>query len=323
MNEQNIAKIPGTEDTIAMETFRTSYPDYYYDHSDRNNYGFFLGYSSLLSCQAEVVPGEVNKFVIEIEDIGDLVMDSAVFIKANSISKEEAPENEKNTENDNNSNPPSPSEIEKNLNQKIKVEKEVSKVKLTMANGNKINEIELKDGKSITELKNAFITGDIYLIADNEILQGACLEIEYKIKVKNDSDMSCTELLLEDYLDNGLVCQTENWQYDEKDNKIIRFYQGGDLQNPAINPHGEYETTMVASRILTTSSEEYEFLNKARAVVINRNVKLTSEVATSQTVNVIPPFGSVDKFNFWMISLIGIIFLNLNYLLFSRKNNKI
>lgn len=68
---------------------------------------------------------------------------------------------------------------------------------------------------------------------------------------------------------------------------------------------------MVASRLLTTSIEEYEFLNTARAIVINRNIKLTSEVTSSQAVNVIPPFGSVDKVHFWIISLMGILFLNL------------
>lgn len=322
VNEENIAKMFGTD--ISMETFRTLYPKYYYDNSGREGYGFFLGYSTLLSCQAKVKAGEINKFRLEISDVGDCVLDSAIFIKANSISNNEAPDIETNpnpspapgetnpNEPGNPGNPGNPDDPDdkysKDPNKKIKIEKEVSKVKLSLADGRVINNIELENGESVNELKSAFLLDDIYLIVDNEIIQGACLEIEYKIKVKNNSDMSCTELLIEDYLDSGLVCLSENWEYDENDDKIVKFYQAGDLENPVIEAKSEYVTTMVASRQLTTtSSNEYEFKNQARAKVINRGVILTTDVVSSQCVNIIPPFGESQKVNLLIIGFIGSI----------------
>ncbi len=298
VNGENIAKIPGTDNTVSMESLRRDNPEYYYDNQDGQDLGF-LGYSSLLSCQAEVKAGETNKFKLVIADLSDPIYDSAVLIKAHSITNEEKQESEENP------NPSEPTENKK-VKPQIKIKKEVSKVRLITPDGKTINYIELENGKNIDELKSAFIADKgIFIISDNEMIQNAKLEIEYKITVKNTSYMSCTELLIEDYLDNGLVCESKDWEYDDEDEKIIKKYIKGNLANPIIEPGEEYETTLVARRILAVSSKEYEFKNKARAHVINRGVKVTSDIVASQSVNIIPPFGQVGNLGIIFIIIIG------------------
>lgn len=298
VNGENIAKIPGTDNTVAMESLRRDNPEYYYNNEAGEDLGF-LGYSSLLSCQANVKAGETNKFKLVIADLSDPIYDSAVLIKAHSISNEENQESEENPN-------PSESTEDKKAKPHINIKKEVSKVKLITPDGKTINYIELENGKSLDDLKSAFIADKgIFLIADNEMLQGDKLEIEYKITVKNSSYMSCTELLIEDYLDNGLVCESKDWEYDDTDEKMVKKYLKGDLSNPIIEAGGKYETTLVATRILAPSSEEYEFNNKARALAINRGVKVTSDVVSAQSVNIIPPFGKLEKTSIISFVIIG------------------
>lgn len=312
VNGENIAKIPDSDATVAMESLRTDYPQYYYHNEGGQDLGF-LGYSSLLSCQANVKAGETNKFKLVIADLSDPIYDSAVLIKAHSISNKEDQESEENPD-------PDPGKDETAKQPQVNVKKEVSKVKLMTADGKAINYIELEDGKNINELKSSFILDDnIFIISDNEMIQDAKIEIEYKITIKNTSYMSCTELLIEDYLDNGVVCKSEDWEYDDKDEKMIKKYLKGSLSEPIIKAKGEYETTLVVTRILSPSSEKYEFKNSARAHVINRGVKITSDTVQAQDVNIIPPFGQSKNSS---IALFIIIATGTICVIFWKLKNK-
>ncbi len=172
----------------------------------------------------------------------------------------------------------------------LTVRQEFYKIKLYTADGNMINSIELRDGKAISELKDSFITDAIYLIADNEIVQGSRIEIETKIKVKNNSALPCKNLAIEQKLAGGLVCNTDGW---ETDGEIATLRVYGDENSPVIAPYGEYEVFMVASRLL--ASREYEFQNAVIAYEINGKIEATSEQGLSETIRIIPPFGKTRR----------------------------
>lgn len=198
----------------------------------------------------------------------------------------------------------------------LTIKQEISKIKLVTADGKAINSLELKDGKVVNELKSAFISDGIYLIVDNEMIQSSRIEIEYKFKVKNNAYTPCTELIIENYLDKELTCQSENWEYD---GEKIKLHIYGDKNNPIIMPDEEYETTMVASKLLSSSSTQYSFRNKAIAKDPNVGEEATSDIATTQTINIIPPFGNMDKFN---ALIIGIMAITLIIILWKKVNKR-
>ena len=329
VNGENIAKIPGTKDTVSMVSLRNKHRDYYHDNKNGENLGF-LGYSVLLSCQANVKAGETNRLKLVIADVGDNILDSAIFIKAHSISSKKIQESEENPnipekpekpeEEEKPSQDPTPTPTPtppEKVPYPLVVEQEFYKIRLYTANGNMINSIELRDGKTVGKLKDAFIADSIYLIADNEIIQGARIEVECKIRVKNNSVRPCEKLVIQQKLGGGLVCDSKGWECDVlKEIATLKVY--GDRYNPAIEPFGTFEATMEASRLLGT--KEYEFQNSAIAYEIDGKIQGTSEPGLSEIIRIIPPFGQLKKSSmaFIIIMGIGIVFI-ISWKLYKKK----
>lgn len=164
VNGENIAKIPeGGDDYVSMVSLRSRHPEYYYEIPLNRRWRIeswrffnFLGYTSLLSCQATVTPGAVNKMKLVIADVGDPYYDSAILIKANSISSQHQPPMEENPHPLDPVPEPDPAPVpepnpdpgqepapEPRLN--ISIEKDVSKVELTTADGRVLHSIQLQE----------------------------------------------------------------------------------------------------------------------------------------------------------------------------------
>lgn len=73
--------------------------------------------------------------------------------------------------------------------QQVGIEKQVSHVKITFANGTIAVDTDIVNGQPTTSNKILTSTGDkLWAQIDNELLQGSTLEVTYTIKVKNNSE---------------------------------------------------------------------------------------------------------------------------------------
>ncbi|MDH5655152.1 MAG: choice-of-anchor L domain-containing protein [Spirochaetia bacterium] len=98
LNGQNIALIPGSVTPVSINTVNNGNPfgssnavnPEYYVNNDLTDGGGSVniemdGLTVVLSVQANVVPGQVNRIKLAIADAGDSILDSNVFIKAKSF----------------------------------------------------------------------------------------------------------------------------------------------------------------------------------------------------------------------------------------------
>ncbi len=97
LDGQNIAKIPGTEVAVAINTINNGNPfgqnvsnPQYFLNNDLSDGGGDIptemdGMTIVLSVQANVTPGAVHNIKLAIADAGDRILDSNVFIKAQSF----------------------------------------------------------------------------------------------------------------------------------------------------------------------------------------------------------------------------------------------
>ena len=127
--------------------------------------------------------------------------------------------------------------------QKLTINKSVYKFKATLANGQVIADCTIEDGKLVGEKNSltymgplktgntATSNGTVKLELDNELIQGANIEIQYRITIKNESEkdyqtqeyyengenrnnpVTITPTKIYDYLDTELAYQeSENWE---------------------------------------------------------------------------------------------------------------
>lgn len=82
INGENIAYIPNSTTAVSIQTLKDT--EYHIENTSRNDFAF-LGYSTILNCEADVVAGETIHVKIAIADISDSGVDSAVFIKGGSL----------------------------------------------------------------------------------------------------------------------------------------------------------------------------------------------------------------------------------------------
>ena len=334
INGENMAKLPNGN-YVNVNNIRGT--QYVYT----NNGIGFPGYTSLLSCNKQVKPGEVNHVRLVIADVSDKIYDSAIYIKARSFSnKEQACE-----ENSNSGGSIAPSggtttpsggttipsggtttpsggtttpQVDIYLADPT-VEKRVSKITIKLADGRILNSVELdENGQSLSNLNGAFIADGVYFIMDNEIIHGATIEIEYKIKVKNNSRYPCTKLQIFDYLDEEMFCNSSEWVFDSSV-QAYKLELVGDWTNPVIDQLSEKEFTIQASKVLAASDRDYEFLNDVKAITTIANTQ-TQASTSAQPVNVIPPFGVYKNIN--IIKVFGFLII-LFVLTISRKINLI
>ena len=310
VNGKNIALLPKNNETVCINSLRNT--KYHYDNYNGTEIGF-LGYTPLLSCQANVEPGKVNHFKISLKDLGDPIYDTALFIKAHSITNQKAPKPEENP------NPPN-----RGYEKPIKVEKEISSVKLTLVNGTILYDVILHEDGTVTGSSSGFILADnVILTIDAEILHGAKLEIEYNIKVQNLSETPCISYIIEDFKDPKLIYNenqlllTENktnayygWKISDDEETLECEFEGGGV---AINAGETLEKKIVLSKILSVSElyEDSIYQNTAEATLeFLRDT--SSKEAESKKVVLLPPFGKANFTNFYIIGImINIIIIVL------------
>lgn len=305
----NIALLPDSTEDICINNIRNT--KYHYDNIVGTQIGY-LGYTSLLSCQADVEPEESYHFKITIKDLGDPIYDSAVFLKAHSATDEEAPEPEENPD------PPSrePGTIE--------LTKDLTNVRITLSTGKVLGEIDLKD-EDATVNKEGFtvVDEDLLLVTvDDLILHGATIEAEYNIKIKNLSGDACIKYDLKDKKSDNFVYRLDgklmtddltnsffNWRYTDEDD--IKFIGLGDMSMPAIMPMQTIEKKIVLSRVLTPDSDVDDIFTNSiegKFVTPRETIERSDE---AMKINVLPPFGNKSNNNMNFICNMGATILSL------------
>ena len=176
--------------------------------------------------------------------------------------------------------------------QALEFDKKITDYKITLANGQTIvdatieydeetGKSELKGSYSLTTLMGPVVTngndilGMLKTEMDNELIEGAKLDITYKMKVKNIGELdystadyyyygikddnnkvtsSVTELL--DYVDGRLNNVDPNEQWQETDKKHLEDVNASMKDNEDINKYRTYLTTKLAKPLATGESNE-------------------------------------------------------------------
>lgn len=310
VNGKNIALLPDTGEEVSYVNLVNT--QYHYD----NQFGeqlAFLGYTTLLSCQANVEPGKVNHFKIIVQDWGDPIFDTAIFIKAHSITNKEAPKFEVNPEVNPEVDPevdptPPPMDYEK----AVDFTKKVSAVKLTLADGSVLYDINLQ-GNSNANTITGILLSDEFLIAtvDEELLHGATLEVEYDFTLQNSSQIPCLGYTIKDSLDNKFIYDanhsllTEPVANSSYGWQILSDGENIQISNLSNLTNGQtVKKKLVLTSILSVSSlNDYVYKNSANATFKFARGG-ASKSANAIEIRLLPPFGKTPITNFYILGII-------------------
>ena len=94
VNGQNVALIPGTNQPVSVNTVNKNTNSQFFIDNDPTDFGnapgpvpFAMhGLTKVLTAEVDVTPGVVNHIKLGVQDTGDAIFDSNVFIKAGSFS---------------------------------------------------------------------------------------------------------------------------------------------------------------------------------------------------------------------------------------------
>lgn len=137
---KNIAllpEVPEGKESNLVDINNTRNTGYHYDNITGTDVAY-LGYTPLLSCQADVKKDVTYHFRIGVLDKGDAIFDSAAFIKAHSIANKPAPPIKKN---------PNPSD----RSGSFLLNAEISAVRLTLSTGEVLQQIILDDKRNVID----------------------------------------------------------------------------------------------------------------------------------------------------------------------------
>lgn len=121
--------------------------------------------------------------------------------------------------------------------QQLELNKNITRTKVTLANGNLLIDAKVTNGKLedlvkyATYMPRASNNGQLKLEVDNEILQNAVLEIEYELKVRNTSELDYNNKEFYWYgkgygdIGNDLVALNANTVIDYLDNNLSNNQQ--------------------------------------------------------------------------------------------------
>lgn len=293
----------------------------------------FLGYTPLLSCKANVQPEQEYTFLIGLLDVGDPIFDSALLLKAHSLSSKEPPPSEKN---------PNPSS-----RRVFSPKKEISALQVTLSNGTILHSaIVTKDKfgnpKLNSSSKGVILAGDkdsydLYVTMDEELMHGAELQVEYRIDVENSSAGSFAGYIIADQIDEKFYYDPDQRLLsDPTTNAAIGWKLEPDNilkldRTEFIKSSNTVSRKVIFSRILTDSSENYEpFINSG--VMLCKHSSLSGlhsdntppESFESGKVIIIPPTGDEDyrtQYIIWV--LLSLIFISIIiYIIYKRKKHK-
>lgn len=306
VNGKNIALIPDSDEIVCINSLRNT--EYHYDNYVGKDIGY-LGYTPLLSCQADITPGQINHFKISVKDLGDPIYDSALFIKAHSLSNKKAPDPEVNP------NPPT-----RDRSIPVNFTKQISALKLTLADGSILYDIKLQGNSSPNSLPGILLSDkSLFAAVDEELLHGATLEVEYKFTLQSFSELPCLGYSIKDTLDNKFIYEdnhillTESipnsyhgWKVSD-DGKSINLSKLDNLTNGQT-----VEKKVVLTTTLSVSSlNDYIYKNSAKATFKFARGSV-SKSADAIEVRLLPPFGKNSYINFYIMGIV----INLTILTF-------
>ena len=177
--------------------------------------------------------------------------------------------------------------------QDLTLRKRVNTFKVTLANGQVIADMTI-DEKGIIKGERNHVTyvgpssstdnGFVKLELDNELIQGATVEVEYEIKVTNNSEL---DYVSEDFYKYGIKSGNEvtitptsiidyldkNWGFEAEKNKEWTVKSLDEIKNIVAKEVYENEDSTIADKtILYTESLKDEKLKPTESAKVNLNV---------------------------------------------------
>lgn len=177
--------------------------------------------------------------------------------------------------------------------QDLALRKRVNTFKVTLANGQVIADITIDEKGNITGERNHVTymgpssstgNGFVKLELDNELIQGATVEVEYEIKVTNNSEL---DYVSEDFYKYGIKSGNEvtitptsiidyldkNWGFEDEKNKEWTVKSLDEIKNIVAKEVYENEDSTIADKtILHTESLKDEKLKPTESAKVNLNV---------------------------------------------------
>lgn len=177
--------------------------------------------------------------------------------------------------------------------QDLALRKRVNTFKVTLANGQVIADMTIDEKGNITGERNHVTymgpssstgNGFVKLELDNELIQGATVEVEYEIKVTNNSEL---DYVSEDFYKYGIKSGNEvtitptsiidyldkNWGFEAEKNKEWTVKSLDEIKNIVAKEVYENEDSTIADKtILYTESLKGQKLKPAESATVNLNV---------------------------------------------------
>ena len=177
--------------------------------------------------------------------------------------------------------------------QDLALRKRVNTFKVTLANGQVIADMAIDEKGNITGERNHVTymgpssstgNGFVKLELDNELIQGATVEVEYEIKVTNNSEL---DYVSEDFYKYGIKLGNEvtitptsiidyldkNWGFEVEKNKEWTVKSLDEIKNIVAKEVYENEDSTIADKtILYTESLKDEKLKPTESATVNLNV---------------------------------------------------
>lgn len=177
--------------------------------------------------------------------------------------------------------------------QDLALRKRVNTFKVTLANGQVIADMTIDEKGNITGERNHVTymgpssstgNGFVKLELDNELIQGATVEVEYEIKVTNNSEL---DYVSEDFYKYGIKSGNEvtitptsiidyldkNWGFEDEKNKEWTVKSLDEIKNIVAKEVYENEDSTIADKtILYTESLKGQKLKPTESATVNLNV---------------------------------------------------
>lgn len=177
--------------------------------------------------------------------------------------------------------------------QDLALRKRVNTFKVTLANGQVIADMTIDEKGNITGERNHVTymgpssstgNGFVKLELDNELIQGATVEVEYEIKVTNNSEL---DYVSEDFYKYGIKSGNEvtitptsiidyldkNWGFEAEKNKEWTVKSLDEIKNIVAKEVYENEDSTIADKtILYTDSLKGQQLKPTESATVNLNV---------------------------------------------------
>ena len=179
--------------------------------------------------------------------------------------------------------------------QDLALRKRVNTFKVTLANGQVIADMTIDEKGNITGERNHVTymgpsstttpkNGLVKLELDNELIQGATVEVEYEIKVTNNSEL---DYVSEDFYKYGIKSGNEvtitptsiidyldkNWGFEAEKNKEWTVKSLDEIKNIVAKEVYENEDSTIADKtILYTESLKGQKLKPTESATVNLNV---------------------------------------------------